>query len=326
MKQNCILNVNNISSIIRRAIFVINIPTCAIAIVGNLIVLSVFLWHKELRTRPNLLICYLALTDLAAGIILQPLLSVHLLFDLAKDGCFMADAVYFLTSVVCGASCLTLVLISYDRYLHLVKLFKYKSLMPKRKLYILVVLCWVVPIIEGCFLFNHATVNVFFVLVVMNTITDFIIMCICYTKIYKFIKKMSKVRSSLGGAESNENSRLRTNSKIAKCFFSLVASFVILWTPLKIALIYITIASITGINFSAVSPYVDSFHFIAIMIGICNSSLNPVIYFWKNKVLKEKTKGVILKVICRLSSANNDSTQERTGKKASPKDSRVSVV
>ena len=326
MKQNCILNVNNISSIIRTIILIINIPTCVISIVGNLVVLSVILSHKELRARPNLLICYLALTDLAVGIILQPLLCVHLLFDLSKDDCFMADAVYFLTSVVCGASCLTLVLISYDRYLHLVKLFKYRSLMPKRKLYILVVLCWIVPIVESCFLFDYATVNVFFVLVIMNTLLDFTIMCICYTRIYKFIKKMSRARSSLRGAESNEQSRLKANSKLAKCFFSLVASFVILWTPLKIALIYITIVSISGRTFSAVSPYIDSFHFLAILIGICNSSLNPLIYFWKNKALKEKTKGVILKVLCRISSADNDATQERTGEEASPRDSRMSVV
>ena len=326
MKGKCVLNVRNISSDIRLILFVVNIPTCVIATVGNLVVLSVILANRELRTRPNLLICCLAVTDLAVGILLQPLLSVHLWFDLYKDGCFMEDAVYFLTSVVCGASCLTLVLISVDRYLHLVKLLKYQSIMTKRRLRILAVSCWLVPIVEGCFLFDYTTVNVFFILVILSTFCDFTAMCICYSKIYSSIRAMSKLRSALGGSESDQRSRLNTNAKLAKCFFTLVASFVLLWLPLKTVLIYITVASISGKSFSELSPNVDTLHCCAIMIGICNSSLNPLIYFWKNKALKRKTKGVLLSMICKFSYASERGTEEKTEEDTSHQQHQGSAV
>lgn len=313
MKRSCVLNVDNISTTMRTIILALNIPTCVVAIIGNLVVLSVILLNRELRIRPNLLICYLAVTDMAVGMVLQPLLSVHLYYDLSKDDCFVDDAVYFLTSVICGASCLTLVLISYDRYLHLVKLFKYQSIMTKRKHYILAVSCWIVPIVEGCFLFDHATVNVFFVLIILSTVCDAMVMLICYRKIYAFIRKMSKLRSSIAGGESNERQQLKANSRLAKCFFMLVASFVVFWTPLKIILIYITIGSIFGVGISALDPYIDTLHCVAILIGIFNSCWNPVIYFMKNKALKEKTKKVMLEMICRVSLKKDGCTRETVG-------------
>ena len=313
MKRSCVLNVDNISSTMRTIIFALNIPTCVVAIIGNLVVLSVILLNRELRIRPNLLICYLAVTDMAVGMVLQPLLSVHLFYDLSRDDCFVDDAVYFVTSVICGASCLTLVLISYDRYLHLVKLFKYQSIMTKRKHYILAVSCWIVPIVEGCFLFDHATVNVFFVLIILSTVCDAVVMLICYRKIYAFIRKMSKLRLSIAGGESNERLQLKANSRLAKCFFILVASFVVFWTPLKIILIYITIGSIFGVGISALDPYIDTLHCVAILIGIFNSCWNPVIYFMKNKALKEKTKKVMLEMICRVSLKKDGCTGETVG-------------
>ena len=313
MKGSCVLNVENISNTVRTIILALNIPTCVVAIVGNLVVLSVILLNKELRIRPNLLICYLAVTDLAVGMVLQPLLSVHLFYDLSKDDCFMDDAVYFLTSVICGASCLTLVLISYDRYLHLVKLFKYQSIMTKRKHYILAVSCWIIPIVEGCFLFDHATVNVFFILIIMSTVCDAMVMLVCYRKIYAFIRKMSKLRSSITDRESNERLELKASSKLAKCFFILVASFVVFWIPLKIILIYITICSIFGVRISTLDPYIDTLHCVAIIIGIFNSCWNPVIYFMKNKALKDRTKKIILEMICRVSLRKDGCTEEKTG-------------
>ena len=280
----------------------LNIAACLPAIFGNLVVISVILFNKQLQTRPNFLVCCLAVTDLAVGLILQPLLSLHLMSDLSGiSDCLMADAVYYLTSVICGASCLTLVLISYDRYLHLVKLLKYNDFMTRRKLCILVVSCWLVPIVEGFFLFDSRTLSVFFVLIIISTVCDSVALFFCYKQIYAFVKKKSMVipaRSSPGDGDSNEHAQFKSQSRLAKNFFILVACFVACWTPLKIVLVYLTFVSISGTSATSLSSYINTLHCIAIIIGIFNSSLNPLIYFWKNRALRDRTRAVFKQAFC----------------------------
>lgn len=301
MDGNCILNVSKIPSHIRWIILIINVTTCLPIVLGNLIVISVISLHKELRTRPNFLVCCLAVTDLAVGIILQPLLSVHLQNGPSDADCFMADAVYYMISLFCSASCLTLVLISYDRYLHLTKLLHYHDFMPKRKLLILVKACWVIPIIEGFLLFSRSTHSLFFAFAVIRTFCDLIICLVCYRKIFTFIREMSKIfpsRSTAGENESSDRVQFNKHSRLAKNFAILVACFIICWIPVKVILVYFLFVSIAHTRLDKLDPYIDTIHLFAILIGIFNSLMNPLIYFWKNITLRQKAEAALKKIFC----------------------------
>ena len=285
---------------VRIGILGINIATSLLTVVSNVVVFSVVTFHKELRTRSNFLICYLAVNDLAVGIILQPLFTAYLLVDRSRD-CFTADALYTLTAVTCGSSCFTLVLISYDRYLHLTKLQRYHDYMPERKLCLLLILCWVVPIFECTFLINADTRSVFFVVVVTNTVCDAIALWLCYRKIYAFIREKSKVIPAKGMPSKTENTDLALfvkTTKLAKSFAVLVGCFIVCWLPLKINLLYFTVISTSGVPFEIIPPYIDALHCFAITIGLCNSFLNPMMYFWKNRELRKKAKALLRSTCC----------------------------
>ena len=102
--------------IARIALGIINTLTSCSATFGNLLIIIVIIYYKSLRRRSNFLIICLAITDLAVGIILQPMASIQVFKESAGKDCYLAYTVTYLGAMLCGASSWILALISYDRY------------------------------------------------------------------------------------------------------------------------------------------------------------------------------------------------------------------
>ena len=296
MKGCKVLNIINIVKHIRWALGTLNIATSATATAGNLLIIIVILTRKQLRTRPNSLICCLAVTDLAVGIIMQPIISVQLFNENAGRNCGVTYALYCIGTMICGCSSLILVLISYDRYLHLTKLQNYSKHMPRRKIIILLAFCWIIPAISGSLVFEDYTRFVMYIMSISALFFCTVALVFFNKKIYRFIKNRSKVFpvSVATKPKTAEQMRVRRQTKLAKTLLIIVGCFVICWMPFVVYYLYAFIDTIFGIIAPNDLAYADTMHCIGLTLGLLNSSINPAVYFWRNKTLRTEARKFIL--------------------------------
>ena len=295
-------SIEYIDDSIRISLGVINAVSGFLAFFGNLVIIVVIFNHNGLRTRPNHLICFLALADLLVGLVIQPILTARLVLQPLWSNCFMADIVTYIGSVLCGASACILSVISYDRYLHIVQWQTYLIRMSRRKFSILIALCWIIPIIGSIFSLFLSTRRVYYIILTATAISVALCIAISYKKIYSFLRRKRKVFQSNQvprNANTSELARFKNNFKLAKSFAIVIGCFIICWLPVTIFSIYVAILDLTGNAVAKPHRTLVAIRYIVVTLGMFNSSINPLIYFWRNKALRASTKTFLLDKICR---------------------------
>ncbi|XP_065062203.1 octopamine receptor Oamb-like [Rhopilema esculentum] len=297
-----VLGANFMQKAARIILGMINTTTCFTATFGNLLIILVIFHYKSLRRRSNYLIVCLALTDLTVGLVLQPIASAQIFAESIGKDCKVAYAVTYIGAMLCGASSWILTLISYDRYLHLVKLQNYNMYMTKRKLRFMVTFCWVYPICLGFLMFSDVTLDIYYALLVLSANFNVLVIVFCYWKSYKFIKEKAKIfprNAGLTQASNNETDKIRHHWKLAKTFALIIGCYLLCWTPMVIFVVYLMIARKAKLSFGDFEPYLYTIYQMTLVMGYSNSSMNPVIYFWRNKELKAGMKQFVINTILR---------------------------
>ena len=219
-----------------------------------------------------------------------------------SDDFYLAKVITYISVVFCGASALILALISYDRYLHLVKLQNYNVHMTTKRLYTMLFLCWLYPICLGLLTLSNSTISVLQGMLFVSTSIITFIIAICYWKSYKFIKEKSKTipRKSAAQEDGNENSRNVNHSwKLAKTFAIIIACFVVCWAPMVSLSVYILVQRQANLSLGSFAPYDNTVFYMTVLIGFSNSTINPFIYFWRSRELKGAMKQFVSTVIFR---------------------------
>lgn len=324
MAECSVLGANNMTNVARIILGLLNTFTSITATFGNLLIVIVIIYFKSLRRRSNFLIICLAITDLSVGALLQPMASAQLFnADIGKD-CLTAYATTYLGAMLCGASSWILTLISYDRYLHLVKLQNYNLYMTKKKFLLMSAFCWIFPICLGFLMFSDLTLDVYYGILVLSANFNIIVIAVSYRQSYKFIKEKSKIfpGTSVANKDSREESKkMNHHWKLAKTFAMIIVCYLLCWTPMISFVVYLVIQRRARLSFGSFAPYLHTVYYITLLMGYSNSSMNPVIYFWRNRELKSAMKQFVLIVILRRSyssdqgivvSANSSSLQSES--------------
>ncbi len=304
-----VLGANKMAYITRIVLGIFNVITSFTATTGNLLIICVILYYKPLRRRSNYLILCLAVTDLAVGILLQPMASAQIINEKAGNDCYLAYAVTYAGAMLCGASSWTLALISYDRYLRLVKLQNYTNYMSERKLYMMIAFCWLYPVLLGFLMFTDATIDIYYGILVFSANVNIVIIAVCYRSSWRFIREKSKIlpreiRTQLSKAEDQ---RLTRHWRVAKTFALIICCFLLCWTPMVAFVVYLIVQRNAKLQLGSFSEYIHTVYYITLLSGYSNSTLNPFIYFWRNKELKAGMKHFVLSVILRQPIAPDES-------------------
>ena len=123
----------------------------AVATIGNCLALIVIVKMKPRRSLSMLIISSLAFSDLLVGIILGPITGWQQVSTSALSNCTLDKARAYFVALLVGSSVMTLGLISYDRYILLTKLKNYNKHMTKKKTFLLLAICWIVPALTPVF-------------------------------------------------------------------------------------------------------------------------------------------------------------------------------
>lgn len=275
----------------------LNIIFAITSILGNVIILAALKKKSSLHPPSKILLSFLAITDLCAGLISLPIFITLLMafqYKIEDIVTFTTELTSYISTALCLSSLFTLAAISVDRFLALFLGIRYRQVVTLRRTAIIVVCSWTV--IAGCII----TVNWIDILTVLltyvtATVLLFLMVSICcYTMIYKkLLQHQAQAQENLHQGEPNGHEPLniaryrKTVSSTLWIQFSLVACYL----PFCVTLVLLMVHGHTTSNL------ISAWVFSKTVVNF-NSTLNPILYCWKITEVRRAAIGIIRGVWC----------------------------
>eukprot|EP00112_Aurelia_sp_Birch-Aquarium-sp1_P025248 Seg831.1 transcript_id=Seg831.1/GoldUCD/mRNA.D3Y31 product=Melanopsin protein_id=Seg831.1/GoldUCD/D3Y31 len=291
--EGCSNNFATLPSSLSTFFGVTNTLIGSVSFLGNIVIFYVFLKERRLRNRSSFCLLSLAMSDWLVGAALEPLFIAQLFVRSVRDNCGLNNVRRFFTAMLMGASMSSIALISYDRYIHLSKTTHYNLHMTKRKLCILIFLCWTLPGLSPLFNSINEGHGIFSGMIFVYTFAMLFVITGSYFMILKIVKQ-KEVQVLKSGSESNGNDETqRTQQKlsagrlrVAKAISFVILCFVMSNAPLVAYLAIVAAGTLSGKQLLDTEQF-DILYCTIITISLANSTINPVIYYFRIPGFKE---------------------------------------
>ena len=270
---------------------VVDICLSITAFLGNSLILLAL--HKESSLHPPSKLLYrsLATTDLCVGIILDPLVVTRLIAVMNKQWniCrYAIDAIFITGYILFSVSLLTLTAISVDRLLALFLGLRYRQIVTLKRTYLTVIVFWTVSIV-GTTMYSWDPLitswygNIGTVLCLVTSVFSYtnIFLTLCHNQV--------QVQNHVSGGQP-----IPIPLNIAR-YRKAVSSA--LWVQITLVACYLPygIASaLTPQRGLSLSVYLAR-NYTATLVYL-NSSLNPLLYCWKIREVRQAVKNTISKL------------------------------
>ena len=273
----------------------VNIFLSIATFVGNFLIFVALNKESSLHPPSKLLYRCLATTDLLVGLVTQPLAAtywislVHEHWSLCR---YVRDAVYISGFALCGVSLLTLTAISVDRLLALLLGIKYRQIVTLKRTFIITATFWILPVATGSFSISHSRITTWYCIILIPSCS--VISVASYTKIFRVLRhRQSQVHGHVQQQPSqttalNVARYWRAVNSALWVQLALVACFVPKLTTLLLVMNY-------SKTYSSNVVVIDG---IAYTLMYFNSTLNPFLYCWKIKEVREAVKQTIRQALC----------------------------
>ena len=271
----------------------VNLPLALISIIGNTLVLHAVWKTPALRSPSMVLLCGLAFSDLAVGAIVQPLFIVVALAQLYPQSLGLK---HFFLSVynifgfsLCGISLCTITAISIDRLIAVHKPLQYQNIVTIPRVRCILVVIWTSCVILASAHFWQQLIRLVAIIVVICA-------CLCisaisHVKIYKTVRHhQNAIHIQLQAVEANSGSvnNMLALQKSAFNAFLLFLVLVICYCPYFVAYV---VTSVNPFNVFVIRSLTSTIVFI-------NSSLNPSLYCWRLREIREVVKQTCREAVC----------------------------
>ena len=273
---------------------ILNILLSITASLGNALILVALYKETSLHPPTKLLFRCLTVTDLCVGLVTQPLYAIAVMPQGTKMNWLVLN--YFITAnyissyTLCGMSGLTSAAISVDRLLALSLGLRYKQVVTLWRVRAVLISFWSICVPSGLILIwsESTTLIVVFVFIVLCLVTSIF----SYTKIFlKLREHQAQVRDHVHQGRTNGEGITLNIERYKKTVSS------ISWVQLTLIICNVPygIKSLLWINgigsdYSSLST--------ATLVYL-NSSLNPVLYCWKMREVRQAVKDTIRQFCCR---------------------------
>ena len=267
----------------------INIFLSMTAFVENSLVLVALHKTRSLHPPSKLLFLNLAITDLCVGIIVEPLYVSYLMSVLNKrwDICYYALLSSIITSyIMCSVSLLTLTTTSVDRLLALLTGLRYRQVVTLKRTRMTVAILWILSIVSTSSYFWDIRI-----LVLWGKISVplcLVVSGISYTKIFVALR-CNRIQVQ----DRSFQGQLQQTTLMNKARYRKAVSSA-LWVQLVLVFCYfpyIIAQAVTSQRGIPLSGYLAR-EFTKTLIFL-NSSLTPLIYFWKMRELRQAVKNTL---------------------------------
>ena len=287
----------------RGGIFLIalNIFLSMFATLGNVLILVALRNVSSIHPPTKLLFRCLAITDLCVGLLGQPLyVYVRYIANYLDIGNRIVELVYvyvFIISVLVAVSILTSAAISVDRLLALLLGLRYRHVVTLCRVRVVIACVWFIAVSNASLysvasIVFHTSWWTFRALVIFSIIVS----TFSYTKIFLTLRhQQAQVQ---GHVQPEQSSTVRSVLNIAR-YKKTVYS--VAWIQFAMLACYgpnIVMAFLWHFGNVGYSTEVMIASEVSACLFFLNSSLNPVLYCWRIKDVRQEVKNTIRKCLC----------------------------
>ena len=266
----------------------VNILLSITAFLGNFLILVALNKETSLHPPSKLLYRCLATTDLLVGIVTQPLYAtywlslVHEHWSLCR---YVRNAVNISSFALCSVSLLTLTAISVDRLLALLLGIRHRAILTVERTRILTATFWVISVASGSFSVTHTRISIWYAIILILSCS--VISIASYTKIFRTLSHYQ--------AEVQDQTTALNIERYRKVVSSA------LWVQLTLVVCYapkLIILVVKIYRKKTYSSHVLVINGITSILTYFNSTLNPFLYCWKIKEMRQAVKQTIRRALC----------------------------
>ena len=261
------------------AVCVLNAVFSLTAFAGNFLVLGTIWTTPNLHNPTNILLLGLSLSDLAVGLLVQPMFIVLLIWKMSLE---YRRVFRFIQAFFISATILTLTSVSVDRCLALILHLRYVAVVTVKKTILALCLIWLTSVVYAItFLIDlglHYTASLFVIAlcIVVNTST-------CST-IYRICRRHRIQIQKQELPNQPEAFDMRRYKKSLITMIVLLILLIICYTP------YICMRAVANIIVWPFSPYRTFMMRWSASLVYLNSSINPLVYCWRLPAMRVAMK------------------------------------
>ena len=255
------------------------------ASIGNVLIFIAL--HKVTSIYPptKLFFRCLAVTDLGVGLLAQPLYVTFMLTFFTNMSVNARRSILYTTRfsswILCGVSILTTATISVDRLLALLLGLRYRHVVTLRRVRVVIICFWLV----GAF-FGSMIMFRFAIALKASTALLLVLLVIsisCYTRIFfKLRHQEAQVRDHVPQGRANGGGNSLNIARYKKSVFS------VLWVQLVLVSCYAPLTIAYVLSISRIETPVAGL--VAETLVYFDSSLNPILYCWKIRAVRQEVK------------------------------------
>ena len=283
------------------AIAAVNIVLSITASLGNILILITLRKVTSIHPPTKLLFQCLAITDLGVGLISQPVIATLMLLvhniDIKIWSVLFSYLFWPLSIAFCGVSVFTSTALSVDRLLALFLGLRYRHVVTlKRIRAVLACGCLALLLIMSVWYFHAKTARI--------TMPIFWTLCLIislfsYTKIVLRLRQhQSSIRDNVQQGQANTGSRMPLNLERYK---KTVVSIALVQLALVICYFpFLIVRTVNHLKDIHHGVYLLSYFHTSTLVYL-NSSLNPFLYCWRIKEIRQAVKATIRRFCTCLS-------------------------
>ena len=272
----------------------VNIFLSITAFLGNFLILAALNKESSLHPPSKLLYRCLATTDLLVGLVSQPLYATYwmsLVYEHWTLCEYARGAAYISSFALCGVSLLTLTAISVDRLLALLLGIRYRQIVTLKRTRIITATFWIFSVACGSFSVSRPQITLWCGVIVIPSCS--VISIGSYTKIFRTLRhNQARVQDHVQQQPSQTNALNMVRYRKA------VNSA--LWVQLALAVFYVPKFTMLVVRtYRKTYPlHVIVIEAITTILTYFNSTLNPFLYCWKVREVRQAVKQTIRQTLC----------------------------
>ena len=263
----------------------LNIFFSITAAVGNVLILIALKNVSSIHPPTKLFFRCLAVTDLCVGLIAQPLYATNITSFINVIVLYYVYRVSGAFSfILCGVSVLTSTAISVDRLLALLLGLRYRHVVTLKRVCVVITCFWLIAASSGwLWMWNRDIANM---ASSVCLILCLVISIFCYTRIHlKLRHQQGQVQNNVPHEQQNGEGIPLNIARYKKTVSS------IMWVQLALVACYAPWGIVAMLDANETEHFVA--WFAAATLVYFNSSLNPILYCWKIREVKQAVKGTI---------------------------------
>ena len=274
-------------------LMVLNTFISITATIGNLLVLVTIWRSPHLHSPSNTLLFSLGLSDLCVGLVSEPLNvgfhAVHFKNSSNFTSCTLMNARTLISTTLTLVTMLTVTTMSVDRYLAIYLHLRYEQVVTEKKTRKVILCLWLtsssLPLVLT--MVFHAMTSL-----LVGTITIavcLLIVSFAWIKIYQVVQHhRAQIQDQVAVVTQSFNMARFRNSAINTMLVLVIV--LLCYTPFLVSNICLTVS---------LNPSNVLFVEITYVVVLVNSSLNPLVYFWRQRNLRLRARQLVMRFCCQ---------------------------